>query len=120
MRRGGLLVNRGGLFGFEGLVEHGADEGGELEVSFGVACSWVYLGLRVGVSASDIWKLFLVTGTEVVVELQGFFGCVVVGDVARQFDDAFHFGMRLAFFWREVRVLARAFDALGLTCGEYL
>ena len=114
-----MLVNRGGLFGFEGLVEHGTDEGGELEVALGFACLRFDGGLRVGVFASDVGKLFLVAGFEVVVELQGFFGCVVVGDVARQFDDSFHFGMGLAFFGR-VRVLARAFDALGLTGSEYL
>ena len=114
MSRGGLLVNRGGLFGFEGLVEHGTDEGGELEVALGFA------GMRVGVSASDVGELFLVAGFVFVVEQQGFFGRIVVEDVARQFDDAFHFCMRLAFFGREVRVLACAFDALGLTGGEYL
>ena len=120
MRRGGLLVNRGGLFGFEGLVEHGTDEGGELGVALGFAGVTVDRGLRVRVSASDVGELLRVASFEVVVELQGFFGCVVVWDAARQFDDAFHFGMGLAFFGREVRVLACAFDSLGLTCGEYL
>ena len=64
--------------------------------------------------------MFLVAGFVFVGEQQGFFGCIVVWDVARQFDDALHFGMGLAFLGREVRVLACAFDALGLTCGEYL
>ena len=71
-------------------------------------------------SASDVGELFLVAGFIFVVEQQGFFGRIVVGDMARQFDDAFHFDMGLAFFGREVRVLTCAFDALGLTCGEYL
>ena len=105
---------------FEELVDEGTDEGGELEVSFGVACLRVDGGLRVGVSASDIGELLRVAGFEIVVELQSFFGCVVVWDVARQFDDALNFGMGLAFFGREVRVLARAFDAHRLTCREYL
>ena len=91
-----------------------------MEVTLGLVCSWVYWGLRVGVSASDVGKLFLVAGFVFVVEQQGFFGCVVVWDVARQFENALYFGMGLAFFGREVRVLACAFDALGLTGSEYL
>ena len=76
--------------------------------------------MRVGVSASDIGELLRVAGFVFVVELQGFFGCVVVGNMAGQFENALHFGMGLAFFGREVGVLACAFDALGPTCGEYL
>ena len=105
---------------FDVLVNDGADEGVEGFVLFAFVSMWVYGCLRVGVSASDIGKLFLVAGFEVVVELQGFFGCVVVGDMSCQFDDAFHFGMGLAFFGREVLVLACAFDALWLTGGKYL
>lgn len=105
---------------FKVLVDESADEGGELEVTLGLVCSWVYWGLLVEVSASDVGKLFLVAGFVFVVELQGFFGCVVVWNMAGQFENALHFGMGLTFLGREVRVLACAFDVLGLTGGEYL
>lgn len=101
-------------------VEHGADEGGELEVTLGFSCGFVDGGLRVGVSATDIWELPLIAGLEVVVELQGFFRRVVVGDVACRFDDTLHLGFGAAFLGREVGVQARAFDALRLSGLENL
>ncbi len=69
------------VLGFEFGVEHGTDEGGELEITLGLACVFVDWGLRVGVFATDIGELLFVAGLEVVVELQGFFGRVVVGNV---------------------------------------
>ena len=57
------------VLGFEFGVEHGTDEGGELEVTLGLAGAFIYWGLRVGVLATDIGKLLFIAGLEVVVEL---------------------------------------------------
>ena len=109
-----------GLLCFQFDVEHGADECGELEVTLGLSCGFIDGGLRVGVSATDVGELLFVAGLEVVVELQGFFGCVVVGNMTREFHQALNLRYGLAFFGCKVRVLACAFYALWLSCLENL
>ena len=121
MRRLGLDCGLLLLFmRFQFGVEHGTDESWELEVTLGLAGAIVDWGLRVGMLATDIGELFFVAGFVVVVELQGFFGRVVVGDVARHFHDMFDLCDGAALLGCEVRVLTRAFDALWLSGLEYL
>ena len=68
--------------GFECLVEHGAEEGGELEIAATCAGNGVDWGLRVGMRAACVGKLGAIAGFVVVEECAGFFRGVVVRDAA--------------------------------------
>ena len=45
----------GGLFGFEGLIDHGADEVVQAEITLWSMGGLVYRGLRVGTRAACGW-----------------------------------------------------------------
>ena len=103
------------FLGSDFSVYHGTDESGELEVTLGVPCGFIDEGLRVGVFATNVGELLFVAGLEVIVELQGLFGRIVVGNMAREFHQALNLRYGLAFFRCEVRVLDRTFYAFGLS-----
>ena len=69
-----ILIFRllGRLFGFEGLIDHGADEVVEAEIAFRGVEGFVYRGLRVGTGAVSGRQLGYVTLAVVGEQREGF------------------------------------------------
>ena len=63
----------GGLFGFEGLIDHGADEIIQAEITLRGMCGFVYRGLRVWTRTASGWELGFVTLAVVGKQGKGFF-----------------------------------------------
>ena len=56
-----ILRLLGGLFGFEGLIDHGADEVVQAEITLGRVGVLVYRSLLVGTCAACAWQLRPIT-----------------------------------------------------------
>ena len=69
----------GCLFGFEGLIDHGADEVVEAEITLRGVGGLVYRGLRVWTGAASGWELGFVTLAVVGEQGEGFLFREVLG-----------------------------------------
>ena len=83
----------GVLLCFEGLIDHGADEVVEAEISLRCVGGFVYRGLRVGTGAASGWELGFVTLAVVGKHGKGFLFREVLGTRRKDGDGGCFFGL---------------------------
>ena len=81
------------MFGFEGLIDHGADEVVQTEITLRGVSDFVNRGLRVGTGAASGWELGFVTLAVVSEQGEGFLFGEVLRTRRKDGDDGCFFGL---------------------------
>ena len=81
------------LLGFEGLIDHGADEVVEAEIAFRGVGGLVYWGLRIGACAASGWELGFVTLAVVGKQGEGFLFREILGTRRKDGASGCFFGL---------------------------
>ena len=126
------------MLGFEGLIDHGADEVVKAEITFLGVGDFVNRGLRVGTGAASGWELGFITLAVVGEQGEGFLFGEVLGTRRKDGDDGCFFGLfgiedlfghktdlaeeidvfQFSALRRVLLVVARIADGIGLLYGK--